>query len=262
MGNSTEFDYLEYIDTIRRKREVLFLKDTENILIADNNARQKSIMQGFLDPIQSNLPINSEKLHYFTESSLRPISEHNTQSPEYFSNVENFLLSPADTAGLITFLDNKAKLTEDKQLIAKNKDSIVEDETINTVEPPEMVIMTKRHIDQKPQILESQTEIEIQIPTKVDKEIIGYEDKNLLQDQLERRQEEQRIEPEELQEEQQEEQRIERERIAREREEEQRIERERIAREREEEQRIERERIAREREEEQRIEREIIDLDR
>ena len=101
-------------------------------------------------------------------------------------------------SAIVTFLDSKAKLTEGKQLIAKNKDSIAEDETIITVEPPEMVIMTKRHIDQKPQILESASDlgeenerqaakIETQIPVEVGKEIREGEGENLVQEQLTQR---------------------------------------------------------------------------
>ena len=146
--------------------------------------------------MQSDLPISPEKPHYFNKTTLHPTSEHITQQPEYFANVENFSLSPADTLVPITFLDSKAKLTEGKQLTVKNKDSLTA-EAIITVESPEIVVITERDIDQSSQILESQsdlgeengiqdlkTEIEIQIPTKVDKEIIEYEGENLLQDQL------------------------------------------------------------------------------
>jgi len=156
MGNRTA-DYAEYIDittgAIRRKRTGLLLREAENIFIADNNIPvPKSVKDNFLSQIQSDLPISSEKSRYFTKTSLQSTSEHNTQSPEYFPNVENFSLPPADTLVPITFLDSKAKLTEDKQLIAKNKESIA-DETIKTVESPEMVIIIKRDIDQKPQVL-------------------------------------------------------------------------------------------------------------
>ena len=250
MGNRTA-DYLEYIDittgAIRRKRTGLVVRDTENIFTADNNIYvPQSVKDNFLGQMQSDLPISPEKPHYFNKTTLHPTSEHITQQPEYFANVENFSLSPADTLVPITFLDSKAKLTEDKQLIAKNKDNIADDDdTVITVESPEIVVIAERDIGQKSQILESEsdlgeengiqelkTEIEIQIPAKVDEEIIGYEGENLLQDQLKQRLEERRLED----------QRLERERIARE--EEQRLERERIAR--EEEQRLERERIARE----------------
>ncbi len=154
MGNNVG-EYLEYIDittsTIRRKRNGLPLRDTENIFIADNNITiPKSVKDKLGDKIQNALPISSEKFHYSTKTSLQSPSEHNIQASEYFPNGENFSLSPADTLAPITFLDSKTKLIEDKQLIAKNKDSIAEDEAIITVEPPEMVIMTRRHIDQKP----------------------------------------------------------------------------------------------------------------
>jgi len=202
MGNNKE-DYFEYIDiitgTIRRKRTGLFPRDNENIFIADNNITiPKSVKDKLGDKIQNALPISSEKFHYSTKTSLQSPSEHNIQAPEYFPNEENFSLSPADTLAPITFLDSKAKLTEGKQLIAKNKDSIAEDETIITVELPEMVIMTKRHIDQKPQILESASDlgeenerqaakIETQIPVEVGKEIREGEGENLVQEQLTQR---------------------------------------------------------------------------
>lgn len=204
MGNRTD-DYDEYIDVttgiIRRKRTGLLLRDAENIFIADNNIPvPKSVKDNFLSQIQSNLPISSEKSRYFTKTSLQPTSEHNTQSPEYSPNVENFLLSPADTAVRITFLDSKAKLTEDKQLIAKNKESIA-DETIKTVESPEMVIITERYIDQKPQVLlpesDSKTEekpygakAEIAIEASLERtenEVVELNRENILQDQLEQR---------------------------------------------------------------------------
>jgi len=202
MGNNKE-DYFEYIDiitgTIRRKRTGLFPRDNENIFIADNNITiPKSVKDKLGDKIQNALPINSEKFHYSTKTSLQSPSEHNIQAPEYSQNTEKLQLSPADSLAPITFLDSKAKLTEGKQLIAKNKDSIAEDETIITVEPPEMVIMTKRHIDQKPQILESASDlgeenerqaakIETQIPVEVGKEIREGEGENLVQEQLTQR---------------------------------------------------------------------------
>jgi hypothetical protein len=202
MGNNKE-DYFEYIDiitgTIRRKRTGLFPRDNENIFIADNNITiPKSVKDKLGDKIQNALPISSEKFHYSTKTSLQSPSEHNIQAPEYSQNTEKLQLSPADSLAPITFLDSKAKLTEGKQLIAKNKDSIAEDETIITVEPPEMVIMTKRHIDQKPQILESASDlgeenerqaakIETQIPVEVGKEIREGEGENLVQEQLTQR---------------------------------------------------------------------------
>jgi len=213
MGNRTA-DYAEYIDittgAIRRKRTGLLLREAENIFIADNNIPvPKSVKDNFLSQIQSDLPISSEKSRYFTKTSLQSTSEHNTQSPEYFPNVENFSLPPADTLVPITFLDSKAKLTEDKQLIAKNKESIA-DETIKTVESPEMVIIIKRDIDQKPQVLppesDSKTEekpygakaeIAIDAPVKrTENEIIELNSENILQDQLEQKlakEEEQRL---------------------------------------------------------------------
>jgi hypothetical protein len=210
MANRTA-DYLEYIDittgTIRRKRTGLFVRDTENIFIADNNIPvPKSAKDNFLGQIQSDISISSGKSLYFTKTSLQLRSECNTQSLEYFPNGENFSLSPADTLAPITFLDSKTKLTEDKQLIAKNKD-ILADDSILIVKAPELQIITQRHLEGEPQILESEsdlgeenglqelkTEIEIQIPTKVDEEIIGYEGENLLQDQLKQRLEERRLE--------------------------------------------------------------------
>ena len=232
MGNRTA-DYLEYIDittgAIRRKRTGLVVRDTENIFTADNNIYvPQSVKDNFVGQMQSDLPISPEKPHYFNKTTLHPTSEHITQQPEYFANVENFSLSPADTLVPITFLDSKAKLTEDKQLIAKNKDNIADDDdTVITVESPEIVVIAERDIGQKSQILESEsdlgeengiqelkTEIEIQIPAKVDEEIIGYEGENLLQDQLKQRLEEQRLERERIAREEGE--RVERERIARE----------------------------------------------
>ena len=246
MGNRTA-DYAEYIDittgAIRRKRTGLLLREAENIFIADNNIPvPKSVKDNFLSQIQSDLPISSEKSRYFTKTSLQSTSEHNTQSPEYFPNVENFSLPPADTLVPITFLDSKAKLTEDKQLIAKNKESIA-DETIKTVESPEMVIIIKRDIDQKPQVLppesDSKTEekpygakaeIAIDAPVKrTENEIIELNSENILQDQLEQKlakEEEQRLAREA--EEQEERQRLELEqRLAREAEEQE--ERQRLA---------------------------------
>lgn len=252
MGNNKE-DYFEYIGiitgTIRRKRTGLFPRDNENIFIADNNITiPKSVKDKLGDKLQSALPISSEKSHYSTKTSPQSTSEHNTQASEYFSNAENFSLSPADTLVPITFLDSKAKLTEDKQLIAKNKDSIAEGKTIITVEPPEMVIMTKRHIDQKPQTLESEsdlgeengfqeikTELERQILAEVEKETIELDEENLLQEQLtqrlareekkERQILEQKVESEELLEVEYVEPHLEEQRL-----EERRLERERIAR--------------------------------
>ena len=265
MGNRTA-DYAEYIDittgAIRRKRTGLLLREAENIFIADNNIPvPKSVKDNFLSQIQSDLPISSEKSRYFTKTSLQSTSEHNTQSPEYFPNVENFSLPPADTLVPITFLDSKAKLTEDKQLIAKNKESIA-DETIKTVESPEMVIIIKRDIDQKPQVLppesDSKTEekpygakaeIAIDAPVKrTENEIIELNSENILQDQLEQKlakEEEQRLAREA--EEQEERQRLELEQRlaqeAEEQEERQRLELEqRLAREAEEQE--ERQRLA------------------
>ncbi len=122
MGNRTA-DYLEYIDittgAIRRKRTGLVVRDTENIFTADNNIYvPQSAKDNFLGQMQSDLPISPEKPHYFNKTTLHPTSEHITQQPEYFANVENFSLSPADTLVPITFLDSKAKLTEDKQRIS------------------------------------------------------------------------------------------------------------------------------------------------
>ena len=288
MGNRTA-DYAEYIDittgAIRRKRTGLLLRDAENIFIADNNIPvPKSVKDNFLSQIQSDLPISSEKSRYFTKTSLQSTSEHNTQSPEYFPNVENFSLPPADTLVPITFLDSKAKLTEDKQLIAKNKESIA-DETIKTVESPEMVIIIKRNIDQKPQVLppesDSKTEekpygakakIAIDAPLKrTENEIIELNRENILQDQLEQKlakEEEQRIAREA--EEQEERQRLELEqRLAQEveeQEERQRLElKQRLAREAEEQeerQRLELEqRLAQEAEEQEERQRlaEVLD---
>ncbi|MBM3466982.1 MAG: hypothetical protein FJX70_04020 [Alphaproteobacteria bacterium] len=216
-------DYTEYIDittsTVRRKRTGMLLRDSEDIFIVDPNISiPKNKQTNFLSKIQNDLTINSEKPYYFAKTSLQPISEPSTEQLEYFTNAENFSLSPTNTLAPITFLKSKAKLPEDKQLIVKNNDSLT-DEAIITVESSEIVVITEKDIDQSSQILESQsdlgeengiqdlkTEIEIQIPTKVNKEIIGYEGENLLQDQLEQRLEEQRLE----------EQRLERERIARE----------------------------------------------
>jgi len=221
-------DYTEYIDittsTVRRKRTGMLLRDSEDIFIVDPNISiPKNKQTNFLSKIQNDLTINSEKPYYFAKTSLQPISEPSTEQLEYFTNAENFSLSPTNTLAPITFLKSKAKLPEDKQLIVKNNDSLT-DEAIITVESSEIVVITEKDIDQSSQILESQsdlgeengiqdlkTEIEIQIPTKVNKEIIGYEGENLLQDQLEQMLEEQRLEEQRL-----EEQRLERERIARE----------------------------------------------
>ncbi len=181
------------------------------MFIADNNISiPKSVKDNFLGQIQNDIPINSEKPLYFTKTSLQLTSERNTQSLEYFLNVENFSLSPADTAVPITFFDSKAKLIEDKQLIAKNKDILADNSTV-IVKAPEPQIITQRHLEGEPQILESEsdlgeenglqelkTEIEIQIPTKVDEEIIGYEGENLLQAQLKQRFEERRLEEQRL----------------------------------------------------------------
>jgi len=236
-------DYTEYIDittsTVRRKRTGMLLRDSEDIFIVDPNISiPKNKQTNFLSKIQNDLTINSEKPYYFAKTSLQPISEPSTEQLEYFTNAENFSLSPTNTLAPITFLKSKAKLPEDKQLIVKNNDSLT-DEAIITVESSEIVVITEKDIDQSSQILESQsdlgeengiqdlkTEIEIQIPTKVDKEIIGYEGENLLQDQLEQMLEEQRLEERRLEEQRLEEQRLEEQRL-----EEQRLERERIARE-------------------------------
>jgi hypothetical protein len=194
-------DYTEYIDittsTVRRKRTGMLLRDSEDIFIVDPNISiPKNKQTNFLSKIQNDLTINSEKPYYFAKTSLQPISEPSTEQLEYFTNAENFSLSPTNTLAPITFLKSKAKLPEDKQLIVKNNDSLT-DEAIITVESSEIVVITEKDIDQSSQILESQsdlgeengiqdlkTEIEIQIPTKVNKEIIGYEGENLLQDQL------------------------------------------------------------------------------
>lgn len=226
MGTRTA-DYTEYIDittgTVRRKRTGMLLRDSEDIFIVDPNiAIPKNKHNNFLSKTQNDLTINSEKPFYFAGTSSQSISEPSPEQLEYFTKAENFSLSPTNILAPITFLDSKAKLTEGKQLTVKNKDSLTA-EAIITVESPEIVVITERDIDQSSQILESQsdlgeengiqdlkTEIEIQIPTKVDKEIIEYEGENLLQDQLEQMLEEQRLEERRL-----EEQRLERERVAR-----------------------------------------------
>ena len=203
MGNNKE-DYFEYIDiitgTIRRKRTGLFPRDNENIFIADNNITiPKSVKDKLGDKIQNALPISSEKFHYSTKTSLQSPSEHNIQAPEYFPNEENFSLSPADTLAPITFLDSKAKLTEGKQLIVKNNESL-SDDSIVTVDIPETAIITQRHVKEKLQIIkdtadsgkgngfqEITTEVERQILAEVEKETIEPDEENLLQKQLTQR---------------------------------------------------------------------------
>ena len=163
MGTRTA-DYTEYIDittgTVRRKRTGLLLRDSEDIFIVDPNITiPKNKHNNFLSKTQNDLTINSEKPLYFAETSSQSISEPSTEQLEYFTKAENFSLSPTNILAPITFLDSKAKLTEGKQLIAKNKGSIVEDEAIITVESPEIVVITERDIDQSSQILKPKSDL-------------------------------------------------------------------------------------------------------
>lgn len=180
MGNNKE-DYFEYIDII---------------------TVPKSVKDKLGDKIQNALPISSEKFHYSTKTPLQSPSEHNIQAPEYSQNTEKLQLSPADSLAPITFLNAKVKLEGDKQLIVKNNKSL-SDDSIVTVDIPETAIITQRYVKEKLQILESESDleeenglqaakIETQISVEVGKEIREDEGKNLQQDQLKQRLEEQK----------------------------------------------------------------------
>ena len=210
MGTRTA-DYTEYIDittgTVRRKRTGMLLRDSEDIFIVDPNISiPKNKQTNFLSKIQNDLTINSEKPYYFAKTSLQSISEPSTQQLEYFTKAENFSLSPTNILAPITFLDSKAKLTEGKQLIAKNKDSIVEDDAIITVESPEIVVITERDIDQSSQILKpksdlkqgqkppgAKAEIAIEVPLeRIENEIVEFNKKDLLRNKVEQKYEDQK----------------------------------------------------------------------
>ncbi|WPX99157.1 hypothetical protein Megpolyxen_01030 [Candidatus Megaera polyxenophila] len=163
------------------------------------------LQTNFLSKIQNDLTINSEKPYYFAKTSLQPISEPNTEQIEYFTNAENFSLSPTNTLAPITFLKSKAKLPEDKKLIVKNKDSLTA-EAIITVETPEIVVITERDIDQSSQILKpksdlkqgpkppgAKTEIAIEAPLeRIENEIVEFNKKDLLGNEVKQRHEEQK----------------------------------------------------------------------
>jgi len=209
MGTRTA-DYTEYIDittgTVRRKRTGMILRDSEDIFIVDPNITiPKNKQTNFLSKIQNDLTINSEKPYYFAKTSLQPISKPSTEQLEYFTNAENFSLSPTNTLAPITFLKSKAKLPEDKQLTVKNKDSLTA-EAIITVESPEIVVITERGIDQSSQILKpksdlkqgpkpsgAKTEIAIEAPLeRIENEIVEFNKKDLLGNEVKQRHEEQK----------------------------------------------------------------------
>ncbi|MCP5377618.1 MAG: hypothetical protein H6910_00660 [Rickettsiaceae bacterium] len=209
MGTRTA-DYTEYIDittgTVRRKRTGMLLRDSEDIFIVDPNITiPKNKQTNFLSKIQNDLTINSEKPYYFAKTSLQPISKPSTEQLEYFTNAENFSLSPTNTLAPITFLKSKAKLPEDKQLTVKNKDSLTA-EAIITVESPEIVVITERGIDQSSQILKpksdlkqgpkppgAKTEIAIEAPLeRIENEIVEFNKKDLLGNEVKQRHEEQK----------------------------------------------------------------------
>ena len=203
-------DYTEYIDittgTVRRKRTGMLLRDSEDIFIVDPNITiPKNKQTNFLSKIQNDLTINSEKPYYFAKTSLQPISKTSTEQLEYFTNAENFSLSPTNTLAPITFLKSKAKLPEDKQLIVKNNDSLT-DEAIITVESSEIVVITEKDIDQSSQILKpksdlkqgqkppgAKAEIAIEVPLeRIENEIVEFNKKDLLRNQVKQRHEEQK----------------------------------------------------------------------
>jgi len=203
-------DYTEYIDittgTVRRKRTGMLLRDSEDIFIVDPNITiPKNKQTNFLSKIQNDLTINSEKPYYFAKTSLQPISKPSTEQLEYFTNAENFSLSPTNTLAPITFLKSKAKLPEDKLLTVKNKDSLTA-EAIITVESPEIVVITERDIDQSSQILKpksdlkqgqkppgAKAEIAIEAPLeRRENEIVEFNKKDLLRNQVKQRHEEQK----------------------------------------------------------------------
>jgi len=201
-------DYTEYIDittgTVRRKRTGMLLRDSEDIFIVDPNITiPKNKQTNFLSKIQNDLTINSEKPYYFAKTSLQPISKTSTEQLEYFTNAENFSLSPTNTLAPITFLKSKAKLPEDKQLTVKNNDSLT-DEAIITVESSEIVVITEKDIDQSSQILKpksdlkqgqkppgAKAEIAIEAPfERIENEIVEFNKKDLLRNQVKQRHEE------------------------------------------------------------------------
>jgi hypothetical protein len=203
-------DYTEYIDittgTVRRKRTGMLLRDSEDIFIVDPNITiPKNKQTNFLSKIQNDLTINSEKPYYFAKTSLQPISKTSTEQLEYFTNAENFSLSPTNTLAPITFLKSKAKLPEDKQLTVKNNDSLT-DEAIITVESSEIVVITEKDIDQSSQILKpksdlkqgqkppgAKAEIAIEAPfERIENEIVEFNKKDLLRNQVKQRHEEQK----------------------------------------------------------------------
>ena len=101
MGTRTA-DYTEYIDittgTVRRKRTGMLLRDSEDIFIVDPNITiPKNKQNNFLSKTQNDLTINSEKPYYFAKTSLQSISEPSTEQLEYFTNAENFSLSPTNS---------------------------------------------------------------------------------------------------------------------------------------------------------------------
>ena len=209
MGTRTA-DYTEYIDittgTIRRKRTGMLLRDSEDIFIVDPNITiPKNKQNNFLSKTQNDLTINSEKPYYFAKTSLQSISEPSTEQLEYFTNAENFSLSPTNTLAPITFLNSKAKLPEDKLLTVKNKDSLTA-EAIITVESPEIVVITERDIDQSSQILKpksdlkqgqkppgAKAEIAIEVPLeRIENEIVEFNKKDLLRNKVEQKYEDQK----------------------------------------------------------------------
>jgi len=264
MGTRTA-DYTEYIDittgTVRRKRTGMLLRDSEDIFIVDPNITiPKNKENNFLSKIQNDLTINSEKPYYFAKTSLQPISEPSTEQLEYFTNAENFSLSPTNTLAPITFLKSKAKLPEDKQLTVKNNDSLT-DEAIITVESSEIVVITERDIDQSSQILKpksdlkqgqkppgAKAEIAIEAPLeRIENENVEFNKKDLLRNEVKQRHEEQRkkLELEELAQVEEQRKKLELEELARVEEQRKKLELEELAQVEEQRKKLELEELAR-----------------